>query len=115
MEYQGVDLITGNTLFHKKFPYATNNIGEFLGLVHGLVYLKENNSDKALYTDSRHAMKRVIEKKCKTNMKKDKEIQSIFEVIKRAEDWLKNNNYTTEVLKRNTKEWGEIPADFGRK
>jgi len=36
-------------------------------------------------------------------------------VIERAEKWLKENTYTTRILKWETKEWGEIPADFGRK
>jgi ribonuclease HI len=36
-------------------------------------------------------------------------------MIRRDEKWLENNHYTTEVRKWKTEEWGEIPADFGRK
>jgi len=36
-------------------------------------------------------------------------------LIERAEKWLQGNTYTTRILKWETKEWGEIPADFGRK
>ena len=32
-----------------------------------------------------------------------------------TEKWLKENKYTTPILKWKTREWGEIPADFGRK
>jgi ribonuclease HI len=28
---------------------------------------------------------------------------------------LQQNTYTTQILKWDTKNWGEIPADFGRK
>ena len=33
----------------------------------------------------------------------------------RAENWLRTNSYTTEIRKWDTDNWGEIPADFGRK
>jgi ribonuclease HI len=33
----------------------------------------------------------------------------------RAINWLKTNTYTNKVLKWDTKEWGEIKADYGRK
>ncbi|HRX63966.1 MAG TPA: ribonuclease H family protein [Candidatus Absconditabacterales bacterium] len=114
-EYQGVDLISGETIFHKKMSDGTNNIGEFLALVHGLSYLKQKGSDKTIYTDSKHAMKRISEGKCKTNLKKTKENKEIFDLINRAEQWLSKNKFDTQILKRNTKERGEIPADFGRK
>jgi len=39
----------------------------------------------------------------------------VFELVKRAEHWLKTNSYNTPVVKWETKAWGEIPADFGRK
>ncbi len=114
-EYQWIDLITGEKIFHKKLWEWTNNIGEFLALVHGLGYLKQNNSDKAIYTDSKHAMKWIVEWKCKTNLKKSSENQEVFNLIKRAEDWLTKNKFDTQILKRNTKDRWEIPADFGRK
>jgi len=78
-------------------------------------YLKNQWSDKAIYTDSKHAMKWILEWKCKTNFKKTKENQEIFNLIKRAEDWLSKNKFDTQILKRNTKDRWEIPADFGRK
>jgi ribonuclease HI len=114
-EYQWVDLITREKIFHKKLWEWTNNIGEFLALVHWLSYLKQHDSNKAIYSDSQHAMKRISEWKCKTNFKKTKENQEIFNLIKRAEDWLSKNKFETQILKRNTKDRWEIPADFGRK
>jgi ribonuclease HI len=41
--------------------------------------------------------------------------KNLFELIERAVNWLNNNQYTTVIVKWETKAWGEIPADFGRK
>jgi ribonuclease HI len=43
------------------------------------------------------------------------ENQQLFELIERAEQWLKSNTFLTKIVKWETKVWGEIPADFGRK
>jgi ribonuclease HI len=116
MEYRGVDTKTKTLLFYKgPFQQGTNNIGEFLALVHGLALLKKENSKRILYTDSRTAMSWVKKKKCNTKLERTTENQPLFELISRAEAWLKNNSFTTTVVKWETKAWGEIPADFGRK
>ena len=116
MEYRGVDTQTGKQLFHQgPFKQGTNNIGEFLALVHGLAYLKKINSDRILYTDSKIAMSWVRQKICKTKLQHTPNNSHLFELVKRAENWLKQNSYTTTVVKWETKAWGEIPADFGRK
>ncbi len=115
MEYQGVYVKDGRRLFYFSHPNATNNIGEFLAIVHGLAYLKKHNLPQPLYTDSRNAMLWVRQKKCRTRLKRTEKNKDLFEYIARAEQWLENNTYSTPVLKWNTEEWGEIPADFGRK
>lgn len=116
MEYRGVDTQTKALLFHKgPFQKATNNIGEFLALVHGLALLKNQESQVVLYTDSITAMSWVSKKKCNTKLKRSNENQAVFVLIDRAEQWLQNNTFTTKIVKWETKSWGEIPADFGRK
>lgn len=115
MEYRGVYVKTGKTLFHYKHPKGTNNIGEFLGIVHGLSYLKRHGYPQPLYTDSVNAIKWVEQKKCKTKMQPDETNKDLFDYIARAERWLRENTYTTEIIKWDTDSWGEIPADFGRK
>jgi ribonuclease HI len=116
MEYRGVDTQTQKQLFHQgPFYQGTNNVGEFLALVHGLAYLKMQKSDRIIYSDSRIAMGWVKKKKCNTKLKKTKKNDPIFELIARAERWLKNNSYSSVMIKWETKAWGEIPADFGRK
>lgn len=116
MEYQGVDTKTKKRLFHQgPFVEGTNNIGEFLALVHGLAFLKNKKSDRVIYSDSRIAIGWVRKKSCGTKLKKSKKNEQLFELIARAEDWLKTNRYNTPIVKWETKAWGEIPADFGRK
>ncbi|MGY8886938.1 MAG: ribonuclease H1 domain-containing protein [Flavobacteriales bacterium] len=116
MEYRGVDTQTKMQLFHQgPFQQGTNNVGEFLALVHGLAFLKKQKSDRILYTDSRIAMGWLKKKTCNTKLKEGAKNKAVFELILRAENWLKNNSYKTTVVKWETKAWGEIPADFGRK
>ncbi len=115
MEYRGVYVATGKTIFYYKHPYGTNNIGEFLGIVHGLSYLKRRGLSQPLYTDSVNAIKWVEQKKCKTKMERNEKNKDLFDYIARAEKWLQENTYTTEIIKWDTQSWGEIPADFGRK
>ena len=57
MEYRGVDVMTGAELFHQgPFPDATNNIGEYLALVHALAFFHNTqNGHTAIYSDSRTA------------------------------------------------------------
>ena len=116
MEYQGVDTKTKKKLFKQgPFPQGTNNIGEFLAIVHGLAFLKKQNSDRIIYTDSRTAMSWVRKRACNTKLQENSQNKALFDLIRRALDWLKNNTYTTPIVKWETKVWGEIPADFGRK
>jgi len=116
MEYQGVHTGTKERWFHKGiFQGATNNIGEFLALVHGLALLKQINSSIPIYSDSVTAIAWVRHKKHKSIVLPTKENEQIFDLLTRAEFWLKNNAFTTPIMKWNTKNWGEIPADFGNK
>ena len=115
MEYQGVYVATRTQLFHFKAPKGTNNIGEFLAIVHGLAYLKKNNLKQILYSDSVNAINWVRSKQCRTKLPLTPETAPLYDVIHRAEAWLHNNSYATEIRKWDTDRWGEIPADFGRK
>jgi len=116
MEYQGVTTNNGEQLFHVgPFEQGTVNIGEFLALVHGLAFLKQHNSTLPIYTDSRTAMKWVREKKTNTLLQRTPVNDKIFVLMERAIKWLQNNTYQNKIMKWETKAWGEIPADFGRK
>ncbi len=116
MEYQGVDTQTGQVIFHRgPFLNATNNIGEFLALVHGLAYMKKNGYSYPIYSDSRTAQSWVRQGKCKTKMPIDTINPEVADLIQRAEKWLHTHSYSTQIIKWDTGQWGEIPADFGRK
>lgn len=116
MEYRGVYVRNNQELF-RVGPYAqgTNNIGEFLAIVHGLAFLKQRNSNLPIYTDSVTALSWIRNKKCNSKLACTPINAQIFELISRAEQWLATNSYTTKIIKWETAQWGEIPADFGRK
>ena len=116
MEYRGVDTKTKKQLFIQgPFEEGTNNIGEFLAIVHGLAFLKQHNSNRIIYTDSKTAISWVKKKNCNSKLKRNDKNKPVFDLVDRAIKWLNENTYTTTILKWETKAWGEIPADFGRK
>lgn len=115
MEYRGIYLRTGREIFHYGPVYGTNNIGEFLAIVHALALLKQKELDLLIYSDSKIAIGWVKQKRCKTNLLRNEKTVDLFGMITRAESWLNNNIYSTSIIKWETDKWGEIPADFGRK
>jgi len=116
MEYRGVDTKSKKQLFIQgPFEQGTNNIGEFLAIVHGLAFLKKKDSNRMIYTDSRTAMSWVKKKTCNTKLERNAKNKALFELVDRAVIWLKTNDFQTTIVKWETKAWGEIPADFGRK
>lgn len=116
VEYQGVDTRTGKVIFsHGPVGKGTNNLGEFLAIVHALAYLNKIGSNKTIYTDSRNAMKWVREKAVSTTLKRDASTKEIWNLVDRALHWLHQHTYENKILKWETKKWGEIKADYGRK
>lgn len=116
MEYRGVYLRTGKEIFHYGPVWGTNNIGEFLAIVHGLALLKQKGlHTMPIYSDSVNAQLWVQRKKCKTTLERNEKSEPLYQLIERAETWLRNNLYQNPIIKWPTEEWGEIPADFGRK
>ena len=122
MEYQGVFVdfatqpATRQQLFKSPvFEQGTNNIGEFLAVVHALALEKKNGWKLPIYSDSVNAQLWVKQKKCKTKLLPNAQNEYLFQLIARAENWLNNNTIDVPILKWKTEIWGEIPADFGRK
>ena len=116
MEYRAIDLATGYEVFHFGPVHGTNNIGEFLALVHALALIdKQGISGKAIYSDSQNAIIWVKKKQCKTKLEITPQTQQLYQIIRRAELWLRTHQVNTEIIKWDTQKWGEIPADFGRK
>lgn len=116
VEYKGVDTRTGEILFYNgPIENGTNNLGEFIAIVHALSYLKMRGSAQTVYTDSRTALSWLRNKKVASNLARNESTRQIWELTDRAVRWLETNTYPNQVRKWNTEEWGEIKADFGRK
>ena len=116
MEYRGVYMKNGQQIFHVgPLEKGTNNIGEFLAIVHGLALLKQKGSSLPIYSDSVNAISWIRQKKCKTKLEASEVNAPIFDLIQRAEKWLRENSFSNPIYKWDTAHWGEIPADFGRK
>ena len=116
MEYRGVDVKSGTQLFHYGPIMGTNNIGEFLAIVHALAMQKQTGTAYPIYSDSRNALLWIKARKCRTKLPLNDKTAKAHELIARAERWLSNNDYSEfKILKWHTDRWGEIPADFGRK
>ena len=115
MEYRGVYLGDGKEIFHFGPVHGTNNIGEFLAIVHALAMLDKQGLKMTIYSDSRTAISWVRKKCCKTQLERTEETEQLFQLIERAEAWLKAHRVTIPIIKWETEQWGEVPADFGRK
>lgn len=116
MEYKAIDLATGAQVFHFGPVHGTNNIGEFLAIVHALALLERQGvTGKTIYSDSYNAILWVKKKQCKTKLQRNARTEQLYLVIARAEAWLRTHTAKNEVVKWETAKWGEIPADFGRK
>lgn len=116
MEYRGVFVDTGTELFKSPvFEGGTNNIGEFLAIVHCLAWQQKNKLNYPIYSDSVNGQKWVSEGLCRTKLVQNEKNKYLFEVIRRAEKWLHDNTFRVPIHKWRTELWGEIPADFGRK
>ncbi len=117
MEYQGVHTRTRERLFHQgPFEHATNNIGEFLALIHGLAFLqKQGLTHMPIYSDSRTAQSWVRNRKMKSELERIPLNEPVWELIDRAVLWMERNTWQNPIIKWETELWGEIPADFGRK
>jgi ribonuclease HI len=116
LEYRGVDLRSGKELFRQgPYQHGTNNIGEFLAIVHALVILDKKKSSLPIYSDSSTEIGWVKKKRCNTTLVADNKNTHLFRLIDQAEEWLAGRTFTNPILKWDTKAWGEIPADFDRK
>lgn len=116
VEYQGINYKTKKVLFHiGPLEDGTINMVEFLAIVHALALCKQNGWKQPIYSDSKIALGWIKAKKASTNHPPSEKNKKLFEMLARAEKWLENNTFENELLKWETKAWGENPADFGRK
>ena len=116
MEYRGVELMTGRELFRVgPVEHSTNNIGEFLAIVHALSLMFRMGERHTIYSDSKTGMAWVRDRKVKTQLKRTPQTERSFQLMERALSWLNTHTVDVRIRKWETERWGEIPADFGRK
>lgn len=104
------------------FQDGSNNIGEYLALVKALMWLEttEPNGTDPVYSDSKIAIIWISDIK---NPGSNSHIPKIGEALKgellMCDDWVKKSTSYSQIARRvrhwNTSDWGEIPADYGRK
>lgn len=112
-EYRCVFIASGKEIFHfGPEPGGSNNIGEFLAIVHSMAFQQQKGINIPIYSDSYNAIKWVNQKHTNITVELTNRIKDLLE---RAEKWLQNNTLKYTLLKWQTEAWGEIPADFGRK
>ena len=83
--------------------------------MHALALCKKNNLTVTIYTDSITALAWLRDKHAKTTLGVNAMNPELFDLLKRAEAWLKANTFPNRVVKWETDQWGEIPADYNRK
>jgi ribonuclease HI len=118
LEFRGVDLESGREIFRQgPFIDGTNNVGEFLAIVQALEWLAGQNLNLPIYSDSENGIAWVKAGKCRTKLAHTGRNAVLFDLISRAEASLRiiNNSKAYKLLKWDTRVWGEVPADFGRK
>ena len=116
MEYRGVELKTGKVLFNVgPFQDSTNNIGEFLAIVHALAEMYRRNEWHNIYSDSKTAQSWIRNRQVKTQLKPTERNRKSFELLGRGLTWIRSHSWPVKILKWQTDLWGEIPADYGRK
>lgn len=114
--YQAVDLATGEQLFKVDIGHSTNNIAEFIGLVHAISFARKNGYTE-IYSDSQTAIAWVRNKKAKTTLVLNEKTKKSIEYVERSEKYLQTlePGFFRLVNKWETKLWGENEADFGFK
>ena len=116
MEYRGVEVKTGKVIFQiGPFEDATNNIGEYLALIHAMALMTKKGEYHNIYTDSVTALSWWRNKKIKTKLQQTPRNAKVFELLARASVWANTHRFPGKVIKWQTERWGEIPADYGRK
>jgi ribonuclease HI len=118
VEYQGVMIATGEQVFHVgPVEGGTNNIGEYIAIIHAAsLFARQGNFTTPIYSDSRTALAWIRNGRSRTTITPTANNARIINMLQRADAWLRANGpIKNPIYKWDTDNWGEIPADFGRK
>jgi ribonuclease HI len=124
-EYRGVDLATGEILFEVKIGVSSNNVTEFIALAHAIGYAVKSGH-KTIYSDSQTALSWVRKKEVNSLLALSEKTKKSLDMKNKCLRFLKEQeiefdgvdikiNEQLSVEKWYSSEWGEIPADYGRK
>ena len=116
-EYKCVVVETGDVIFASKvYPLGTNNLGEFLAIVHAMAHMQKVGYYPPLYSDSKIAIGWIQKKAYKTTLPRTAETEELFRTLDRAVDWIRTHDLSPYTLRLwDTPRFGENPADYGRK
>jgi len=117
MEYRGVEVGSGKELFHAgPYPCGTNNIGEYLALIHALALCdRAGDTTRHIYSDSVTALAWLRARHSRSKLAYSPATAQLLQILERADRWIATHSPANPVSKWDTDTWGEIPADFGRK
>ena len=117
LEYRGVWLHDGSEAFSVgPLKSGSNNLGEFLAIVHALRYLKIKGIECPIYSDSQTALTWLRKRHVRSPAASLGNLTSKMYVrLTKALRWLDRHQPSNPVRKWDTGLWGEIPADYGRK
>lgn len=108
--YRGIDLESKKILFEVKLTRTTNNLAEYLAISSAIKWIEiKGIKNMTIWSDSLTAIAWNRNGKYKTTMDLSKHPE-----LKLRLDICTTYKYQN-IKKWETKKWGEIPADFGRK
>lgn len=110
MEYRGVELATGREIFRVGFPKGTNNIGEYLAIVHALALMEKTGKWHNIYTDSKNALLWLRTRNPKTKLAVEPATARLHAVLSRATAWLKAHPGVPRLLFKSPATRPEQPA-----
>jgi len=116
-EYRCIDIKTKEIIFSTKIGFASNNMAEFLALMQALILSDSLKVSTTIFIDSWIAIAWFKNKRCYSRITLDDRTRDVYELIAECIDWLKKNKHRklNTVILWQTRQWGQIPADYNRK
>lgn len=119
LEWQGVIISTWEKMFSSPvYSVGTVNIGEYLALIEWIQRCLDHPSYRYIYSDSRIALSWLKKWQYVTKLPRSFQTEKLFVLLEKQTAWLQAHSSWSERIilhKWPTDQWGEIPADFGRK
>ena len=113
LEYRGIDLRTGETVFAEgPVDAGTNNLGEFLAIVRALEMLDRQEVSGPIWSESDVAIAWVGEGRHRSSVKPTDRNRELRRRLCRAELFLVDAPAPADVRRWRSDAWGAIPVEF---